>query len=393
MQTSLSKITPGKWANTAGYYAAFLSFGLVIAALGPALSGLAAHTQTDLSQISMLFTARSLGFLLGAWLGGRIFDRLAGHPVLVSLLLVMGLATALTPVQPRLWLLILLMLILGISVGIMEVGSNTLLVLIHRHNLDPWMNGLHFFFGVGAFLSPIIMTQVLAATGDITWGFWILALLALLPAGWLVRLPGPANKDSATNGQGGRLNYRLVIPLALLFLLYVGAEAGLGGWIYTFTTTLHPGAETTAGYLTAAFWGSLTIGRLLAIPLSTRLRPRLMLGLDFTGCLFSISPLLLWPASLAAVWVSTVGAGLFMASIFPTLLTFAERRMQISGRASSYFFVASGLGGMTIPWFIGQVFETLGPASTMVTISLDLLLALVIFVGLAALAPAEVKPY
>jgi fucose permease len=70
-----------------------------------------------------------------------------------------------------------------------------------------------------------------------------------------------------------------------------------------------------------------------------------------------------------------------MASVFPTLLTFAERRMKISGRVSSWFFAASGLGGMMVPWLIGQVFETVGPGSTMITILIDLLLGLVIFVG------------
>jgi len=38
------------------------------------------------------------------------------------------------------------------------------------------MNALHFFFGVGAFVSPIIVAQAILMTGDITWAYWVLAL-------------------------------------------------------------------------------------------------------------------------------------------------------------------------------------------------------------------------
>ena len=53
------------------------------------------------------------------------------------------------------------------------------------------MNGLHFFFGVGAFLSPILVAQAILRTGDITWGFWGLALLILPLFVWVLRLPAP----------------------------------------------------------------------------------------------------------------------------------------------------------------------------------------------------------
>jgi len=370
-----------KITKTAAYYAAFVAFGLMVAALGPALPSLAAQTHTDLSRISMIFTARSLGFMLGASLVGRVFDRLPGHPVLAVVVGVMVLVAILVPLAPSLWLLVLLILLLGTSLGTLEVGANALLVWIHRHNLGPWMNGLHFSFGVGALVSPLIIARVLDATASITWGFWTLALLILPLAGWLLWLASPAipRSPAGSDGDSDRLDYRLVLPITLLFLLYVGAEASFGGWIYTFTLALYPGAETMAGYLTAAFWGAITVGRFLAIPISTRLTPRLILWLNFWGCLMSIALIVVWPGSLVAVWGGTIGAGLFMASVFPTLLTFAERRMDIGGQVSGWFFAGGGLGGMTVPWLIGQFFTSVGPLSTMVIILICILLALVVF--------------
>ena len=48
---------------------------------------------------------------------------------------------------------------MGVAEGALDVGGNTLLIWVHRHKVGPFMNGLHFFFGAGAFLSPIIIAQ------------------------------------------------------------------------------------------------------------------------------------------------------------------------------------------------------------------------------------------
>ena len=48
------------------------------AVLGPTLPYLAKFTQTSFSQISLLFIARSLGYLAGSFIGGYLYDRVSG---------------------------------------------------------------------------------------------------------------------------------------------------------------------------------------------------------------------------------------------------------------------------------------------------------------------------
>lgn len=380
----------GRISATVGYYGAFVAFGLTAAALGPALPGLASNVKTSLGGISLLFTTQSLGYLLGVSVGGRAFDRVRGHPLIVGFLTAAAGIVALIPAIPILWLLALLTLMLGVAAGIVEVGGNTLLVWVHRQNLDPWMNGLHLCFGVGAFLSPLIITQVMAATQTLSGAFWILAVIVLLPAIWIVRLPSPSVRESSeTPPDAAVLRYAVVIPLALMLFLYVGAEVGFGGWIFTFASALHPGSESMAGYLTSVFWGALTVGRLLAIPISARLAPSIVLAADLVGAIVSVGVILLWPTATAAIWIGTLGTGLAMASIFPTVMNFADRRIQITGRVNGWLFSGAGLGGMFLPWLIGQLFEGSGPVSTMVTITADLLVALGVFVGIAVLTEAR----
>jgi FHS family Na+ dependent glucose MFS transporter 1 len=152
-------------------------------------------------------------------------------------------------------------------------------------------------------------------------------------------------------------------------------------------------SETAAAYLTSAFWGSLTAGRLLAIPIAARLRPRSILLIDLAGCLISMGIILSWPHSLVAVWAGTMGTGLAMASIFPTTLSLAESRMHITGQITSWFFVGASLGGMTVPWIIGQLFEPVGPYATMMTIMAAVVLMAGVFVAMMLAArKATVEP-
>jgi FHS family Na+ dependent glucose MFS transporter 1 len=382
----------GQRSKTIGYYAAFFALGLATAALGPTLPSLAEHTQTDLSEISFLFIALSLGYLIGAFQSGRLYDRVAGHPLMAAGLIIMALTMAAAPLIPMLWLLAAALLILGMAEGAVDVGGNSLLVWVHGRRVGPYMNGLHFFFGLGAFFSPIIIAQAVMVSGDIVWAYWTLALLLLPAAGWLLRWSSPraqaasldesVGRGSAAQPKCGPRERLLIALIALLLFLYVGAEAGFGGWIFTYAVALNLSGDMIAAYLTSAFWGALTVGRLLAIPIATRVRPRWVLLGDLTGCLASAGILILWPYSSKATWVGTIGLGFFMASIFPTALTLAGRHMTITGQITGWFLVGASMGAMILPWLIGQLFESVGPQSTMVAIAVDLVMAMGVFATL-----------
>ena len=380
----------GRMSKTLAYYAAFIALGLAASMLGPSLPFLASQTRTQLSEISFLFTGRSLGYLLGSLQGGRLFDRLPGHPILAGVLLVMALMMMLVPAIPVLWLLTGLLFVLGVAEGALDIGGNILLMWVHRRQVGPYMNGLHFFFGFGAFLAPIILAQAILQDGGIRWGFWGMALLMLPVAFWLLRLPSPRNQVATGDEGASRASSLFVALIAVFFLLYVGAEVSFGGWIFSYTVAmgLVEGATATAraAYLTSAFWLSLTVGRLLAIPIAARFQPGTILLADLLGCLASLALILWGPNTLAVVWTGAIGCGLFMASIFPMTLTLAERRLAITGRVTRWFFVGAGAGGMTLPWFIGQLFESTGPRITMLSILANLILALLVYLALDLLS-------
>lgn len=368
-------------SKTAGYYFAFIALGLTSASLGPTLSGLAANTGTALSQISILFSARAFGYLLGSLLGGRLYDRMVGHPVMALMLAVMVGSMALAPGLSLLWLLTGVVLLIGIAEGTVDVGGNTLLVWVYRGGVGPYMNGLHFFYGVGAFISPLIVAQVLLRRGgDIAWAYWILALIMAPAVLYVARQASPANPDIADQASATQpASPALVALIAIFLFLYAGAEISFGGWIHTYAVALDLATPAAAAYLTSGFWGALTVGRLLGIPLAARFRPRTILLVDLLGCMAAVGLVLIFPASLTVAWIGSIGTGLFMASVFPTTLSLAERRMPITGKVTSWFFVGASLGGMTVPFIIGQLFESTGPAITMIAILVCLVLDVVVY--------------
>lgn len=375
----------GKLTKTFGYYAAFVVLGLITGVFGPTLNDLARNTQTTLNQISIIFAVRSLGYLTGSFLAGRLYDRVHGHPLIALVLLATAFAFALIPTIPLLWLLVILMITLGIAEGIIDVGGNSLIVWVHGDRVGPFMNGLHFFFGIGAFISPIIIAQVVLTTGEFRWAYWLLAALTVPVALAFLRLPSPAIQHSSQHAEHARANAPLVVLIAALLFIYVGAETGYGNWVFTYATRLNLANATDAALLTSTFWGSFTLGRLLGIAISTRVKPATILLIDLLGCLASVSTIILFPQSITVLWLATFGAGIFLASVFPTVFALAGERLTITANVTGWFMVGGGLGAMFFPWLIGQLVEPLGAqvliSVVVASVVLDLmLLAILLFV-------------
>ena len=384
MKTALSlpAFSDDRWVRSLSYYAAFIGVGLTTSMIGPVLPQLAQMTGTELSQISIVFAAGPLGYMVAAARGGRLYDRMTGHLVMAISLFLMAIATIAVPLMPVLWLMVAALFLIGVGQSLVDIGGNTLLMWTYGAAVGPYMNALHFFFGIGTLLAPVIIGQVASFGGSITWAFVILAVPILPVAVWLIRLPSPPVQaaDSAIGAE--EIPYGLVSLIALFYFLYVGAELSYGGWIFTYVITKDLMGEAAAYYLTAVFWGAFTLGRLLSIPLGVRFSPRQLLNWALLAGILSIAVILAWPNSLASLWLGTVGIGLAMAPIFPAMLAFLERRMVISGQITGWFFLGGSLGAMAIPWLIGQRFEATGPAVAMVIIAIAWLAQVAVYLGL-----------
>jgi fucose permease len=120
--------------------------------------------------------------------------------------------------------------------------------------------------------------------------------------------------------------------------------------------------------MNSLFWGALTLGRLLTIPLARKLAPsRILIG-NFVLSVVFLGMILIWPINATVIWIASAGLGLALSSVFPTLLVLGESRMKITGSVTGLFFLGSSLGSTFLPMLLGQIFEYIGSYQIMVTL-------------------------
>jgi fucose permease len=374
------------------YYVLFVCLGLSIGLVGPILPSLAEQTQTRVGQLGALFLAGAFGGLLGTLLGSRIFDRVRGHRALGIAQLVSATLIALYPVIPSVWILIVVVVGKGVADGVINTGANTLLVWTHKEKSSPYMNALHFFFGLGAFLAPILVAQVIDIPGGYRWAFWALAALGgLAGLGMLALKRSPQHAHAATTTEETtRINYPLVIAAMLFLFFYVGAELAFAGWIYTYAFTLNLADATMAAYLTSGFWLTFTVGRLISIPLATRFKPQQLIALSLAGCLAVLGVALIVQPSSTLIWILAAALGICMAPIWPSGFTLAGQSLKLTARVSGIILLGDSLGGMILPWLVGQVLDFTGPQSLMVLVFTSLMFNLVSFIAILRLRQTAV---
>ena len=392
----------GAIRRTFGYYSLFICLGLSSAITGPTLPALAAQTHTSLGSIGLVFLAGSIGYTLGTIVSGRVFDRLHGHPIMGIAEIFVAAMLLLVPFTPWFWLLLVIVVCQGFAGGFINTGANTLLVWTHGDKVGPFMNGLHFFFGLGAFLSPFLVAQVIGFKDGYRLAYWILSAIALLVGLRMLTLKDSPHPTHALNGEStrpapGPVPYALVISAMLFLFFYVGAEITFGGWVYTYAITLKLASAAGAAYLTSAFWLAFTAGRLISIPAATRFTAKQVILAALFSCLVVLAlGISFWGSSLA-LWIMAIGLGFCMAPIWPTGFTLAGQSVSLTGRVAAIILLGDSLGGMFLPSLVGKVIVGSGARSMVYLVFGSLVLNLLAFTGMLHLAkkpksPVEVSP-
>jgi FHS family Na+ dependent glucose MFS transporter 1 len=272
----------------------------------------------------------------------------------------------LIPQAPWFWLLVVILFAKAVADGMINTGGNTLLMWTHGDRVGPYMNALHFFFGLGAFVAPFIVAQVVTIPGGYRWAYWILAAIGGLVSTRLLTLrggprpPAPVQVDGRAV-RGTPLTHPMVLSAMVFLFFYVGGEVAFGGWVYTYATTLNLANLQAAAYLTSAFWLSFTIGRLLSIPMATRLRPPVIVVVGLGGCLAALAAIMAAPGSSAVLWIGAIALGFCLAPVYATGFTLAGQSVTLSAQVSAVILLGDSLGGMLLPWLVGAVIDSSGP--------------------------------
>jgi MFS transporter, FHS family, glucose/mannose:H+ symporter len=335
-------------------HAGFVLTGVVTTILGPMLPVLSARWGLSDARAGYLFTAQFSGSMLGV-VGSSFLMSRGGHRISVVLglgLMALGSATLLATS----WTVgILATICFGVGLGLAIPTTNLLVSELNPEKRASALSLINFSWGVGAATCPFFVGALLRMhrTSHLLYG--VAALLTLVAVG-LARVSFPLVSPAPENVAGvqtGVWRSRWVPILGALFFLYVGSEAGVGGWIATYAQRMAAGTGTMWILMPSFFWAALLLGRATA-PLL--LRDVAELKMSQFGLVLSTAGVvaLLAARNLSVVAIGVSLAGLGFSSVFPIAIATLSRKFGPSAsRIAGVMFALAGAGGATLPWLIG----------------------------------------
>ncbi|WP_433090206.1 MFS transporter [Dactylosporangium sp. CA-052675] len=357
---------PG-WAPVLLSYATFVLVGLNAGVGGVLIVSQMRDYGVNEATIGLTFFTSSAGYMAAGATAGALLHRLHVRMALAAGIAVYALGAVATAVRPPFAILVAVQLLVGYGTGVLESILNVFLAELP--NSTTLLNRLHAFFGVGAFLGPLLAAWLLQY---LSWtAVWLVLGLLCVPlaAGFLVAYPrrAPAAERAAEPRPTGVLRDTLRSPAVVLgsaFLaVYVGLEIGVGTWAYSFLMRVHGESGVIAGYTVSGYWLGLTLGRFLISPIATRA------GMSAAGmataCLAGVT------AVAAALWalptasLATAGLvllGFFLGPLFPTAMAVTPQLVppRLMATAIGVMNGVSLLGGASLPWLTGWLAQHVG---------------------------------
>lgn len=339
-------------------YLGFISLGLPDGTLGVAWPAIYPELHVPIGAAGAIMIVATLLSGLSGILSARIIARFRTGPVVMVSCLLTGSALLLVSRAASLPWLMAAALPLGIGAGAVDAGLNG---FVARHYSGRHMNWLHACWGIGATSGPLFMGYALGTAAGWRLGYValggtqvMLAVLFLLTLRlWAVvpeRVPeaGPGEASRRPPTLGANSTAGWLSPA--IFALYVAIETTVGLWAGSIMMVGRGIAPATAALGVAAYYGSITGGRILVGFVVNQSRNRgfvtLGLGVALVGALFFAvgrTP----NANVAAL----VLLGLGFAPVYPCLMHEVPRRFlaeavqTVIGRQSG----ASYLGGALLP--------------------------------------------
>ena len=346
-----------RWMITLG---AFISLGFVGMSrtfLGTALPSIRYSLELNILQAGTLTALLQLGFSCAVFVGGPVSDVFKKRSVLMLGCLLLGIHLLMFAYADSLWFAFAAVGFIGVGGGLIESGSNPLLVQLYPGRETAVLNMHHFFFAVGSLLGPLIMGAIL--TRSISWrwgytGFGVAALLTLFVLS-IPRIPTLPGKGGFEMKQMARL---MADPMFLAFFLIIflnsGVQNGIGFWMVSFLKETKQLPIALASLSLSFFFASLAGGRLLSSYFITRFHEAFYLTALLTLLFINLLLSILAPGAWTILFFALCGFA--HSGVLPCLLGVAGRNYSdFPGTAMGLLVTATGLGSVLVPWLMSLV--------------------------------------
>lgn len=339
-------------------YLAFISLGLPDTVLGVAWPSLRDGFGIRQSDMVFVLATGITGYFLSGLVAGALMTRLGVGGLLTVSSGLVTLALVTYALAPTFHTFFPVAAVMGLGSGAIDAGLNGYAA---RHFSVRHVNWLHACWGLGASLGPMIMTAAIANGLGYRFGYATLAIvLGSMAVAFLLTRRRWDEPDQTletatletphfiTAVRSGR-----VWLLIVTFFLYTGLESSVGQWCFTLLREGRGLSVEAAGSWTAAYWASLTLGRVGLGLVVDRWGPDRLLRVASITLLLG-----------AVAFTATDGAparaglllmGLSLAPVFPTLMARTPARVGvgIARHAVGFQVSAATLGSALLPGLVG----------------------------------------
>ena len=340
----------------------------------PILIEISNSLNTSVALAGLLFTFLPLGYISGTALNNFIckyFERKYVYRVILFIQFVFFIVLALSK---SIYITFISFFMLGFCCGFLNVIVNTVMIQLYRNNPGVSLNLTHVFFGIGAFLGPVISSQIVGE--GLNWAFAIFIVAGLILINFLLSMfidvPISDNyvsrkslettylkeSDNPVKGQElPKLQTGLLLLIVFAFFTMSVTQQGFTAWMPSFLRIERDFSSTLAGQSLSFFWAMLSIGRLVVGIISKRIRlEKIVIFLSFF-CFVSAFISVYFSNKVLAL-VSFLLMGAFHSGIWPSLLAlgsiyFKERNNFVISILSA----VGSLGGLFAASFISFVYE------------------------------------
>ncbi|MDP3447751.1 MAG: MFS transporter [Eubacteriales bacterium] len=350
-------------------YLAFISLGLPDSMLGAAWPVAYAQLGAPVSYAGFVSIGITFGTVISSLVSVRVIRRFGTGGVTAACVLLTASALLAISFTKSFVVLLLLAVPLGLGGGAIDAALNNYVAL---HYKASHMSFLHSFWGVGATISPLIMSQFLKQSGNWQGGYRFvsviqlsLALIMFLTLPLWGKVPHAVRDellgDPIEIDNRAAIKKRGVIFAVLAFFFYCAGEAAAGLWAATYFVSVR-GVDPSV----AASWGSLFFfgimgGRMISGLLAMRVKERVLINVGLTiavvGALLLALPL---PQMFSLAGLLLFGLG--CAPVFPNLIHITPQRfgVQYSQAVIGLQMAAAYLGATLMPPLVGWIGQDFG---------------------------------
>jgi fucose permease len=352
-------------------YLAFISLGLPDSLLGTAWPVMRLDIDAPLAAAGIVSMTVTVGTILSSLASGTVIKKLGTGKITFISCLMTASALLGFSISPSLFWLIILSIPLGLGAGTVDSALNNHVATHYKAHHMSW---LHCFWGVGATLGPIIMSNFISGGSSWRKGYLTVSILQFtltvllfftLPLWNRAEKAEAINEnDISTDENTNAVKASEVKPLqikgvklALIsFLFYCGTEATMGLWGSSFLVQTKGLPAATAAQWVSLYYGGITLGRLITGFITMKVRNTKIIR---TGQIIALSgaALLLLPLPSIFSLIGFLLVGLGCAPIFPCMIHETPVRFgkEHSQKIIGYQMALAYTGSALLPPFLGVI--------------------------------------